>query len=47
MSEILTGRYKDMLLEDLAKEYRIQLDDPQGGEKYYDYLDTKINTKTV
>ncbi|MCX6823960.1 MAG: hypothetical protein NT085_02440 [candidate division SR1 bacterium] len=45
--DINTGNCKKLLLENLAKEYRIKLDDPEGKEKKYDYNDIKTNNKVV
>ncbi len=35
------------LLKSLAKDYRIKLDDPEGDEKYYNYLDRETNPSVV
>lgn len=45
--EVLKQKYKNILLENLAKDYKIKLDDPEGKEKNYDYLNREINPKVV
>lgn len=43
----IVEQYKTTLLENLAKEYRIKLDDPEGKEKYYEPENLKKNKPTV
>lgn len=46
LTDIPTGT-RNVLLENLAKDYRIKLDDPEGKEKDYNYLDSETNPKVV
>ncbi len=45
--EMLKKKYKNILLTNLAQEYRIKLDDPDGKEKKYNYDDIQTNNKVV
>jgi len=46
-SNFFEWKYNNELLKELAKDYKIKLDDPNGDEKYYNYFDRETNPNVV